>query len=257
MTSPAPIARCLVSILITAALFLTGCDQLGMSGNSKQMVERHLEKAKRAYEQRDFKGAIEEYEGILRIQPDYARAHFQIAMIYNSNLNDYLNAAYHFQKFLDLNPNASEADLARSYLESARLQFAASVPNSSGQGSPELVRLRSENTALYRQIEDLKRDIVRLRGKTTEPPPAHKSGTTPSAPSGAGTPPPAVTPVKKPATKTAPAARTYTVKKGDGIQSIAERMYGDRSRWRDIIDANPELKGDPKSLKPGQVLNLP
>ena len=49
--------------------------------------------------------------------------------------------------------------------------------------------------------------------------------------------------------------RTYTVRKGDTLSSIALTLYGTRRHWIDILRVNPGL--DPRSLAPGQTLGLP
>lgn len=52
-----------------------------------------------------------------------------------------------------------------------------------------------------------------------------------------------------------PAAQTYTVVSGDTLWAIAERYYGDGSKYQQIADAsgiaNPDL------IYPGQVLTIP
>jgi nucleoid-associated protein YgaU len=52
-----------------------------------------------------------------------------------------------------------------------------------------------------------------------------------------------------------PAVRTYTVVSGDTLWAIAERFYGDGSKYQQIADAsgiaNPDL------IQPGQVLTIP
>jgi LysM repeat protein len=52
-----------------------------------------------------------------------------------------------------------------------------------------------------------------------------------------------------------PAPRTYTVVSGDTLWAIAERFYGDGSKYQTIADAsgisNPDL------IHPGQVLTIP
>lgn len=52
-----------------------------------------------------------------------------------------------------------------------------------------------------------------------------------------------------------PAARTYTVESGDTLWAIAERFYGDGSKYQLIADAsgipNPDL------IYPGQVVTIP
>jgi phage tail protein X len=58
----------------------------------------------------------------------------------------------------------------------------------------------------------------------------------------------------EPAPEPAPAVRTYTVVSGDTLSAIAERFYGDGSKYQQIADAsgvaNPDL------IQPGQVLRF-
>ena len=66
---------------------------------------------------------------------------------------------------------------------------------------------------------------------------------------------PAPEPAGEPEPPPAPAARTYTVEAGDTLWAIAERFYGDGSRYQAIADAsgisNPDL------IHPGEVLTIP
>ena len=48
---------------------------------------------------------------------------------------------------------------------------------------------------------------------------------------------------------------TYTVKGGDTLSLIAERMLGDMSRWPEIATLNKI--STPNLILPGQVLQLP
>jgi len=67
---------------------------------------------------------------------------------------------------------------------------------------------------------------------------------------------PAPLPVSAPlAAKVTPAYKTYRVKKGDTLFSIAEHFYGTgRGTWRVIAKENGVT---PQSLKPGMVLRIP
>ncbi|PWB89965.1 heavy metal transporter [Methylocystis sp. MitZ-2018] len=49
--------------------------------------------------------------------------------------------------------------------------------------------------------------------------------------------------------------KTYTVRRGDTVRTIAKRLYGDEKRWRDIAAANPALNH--KKLRQGQIITLP
>ncbi len=51
--------------------------------------------------------------------------------------------------------------------------------------------------------------------------------------------------------------RTYTVKSGDTLSSIAQKQLGDAGRWREIFLLNRAIIRDPDRIFAGQVLVLP
>ncbi|MCT7373610.1 tetratricopeptide repeat protein [Chelativorans sp. EGI FJ00035] len=55
----------------------------------------------------------------------------------------------------------------------------------------------------------------------------------------------------------AAATRTYTVKPGQTLWSIAVDELGDGNRYHDILELNPFLRGDPDRVGAGQELKLP
>jgi nucleoid-associated protein YgaU len=56
----------------------------------------------------------------------------------------------------------------------------------------------------------------------------------------------------------APTGRSYVVKKGDTMYSIARVYYrGDVHKWKAIYDANRDRIPDPNQLKVGQTLVIP
>ena len=62
-----------------------------------------------------------------------------------------------------------------------------------------------------------------------------------------------------PTSANAPAggARHYTVKSGDSLSKIAQREYGDGSKWKAIYEANRGTIKDPDLIHPGQELTIP
>lgn len=65
------------------------------------------------------------------------------------------------------------------------------------------------------------------------------------------------TPPDEPLAPQGPAGRTYTVRKGDTLYSLARRFYNDERRWRDIWQANRDKLPDPNRLAVGMTLVLP
>src|SRR5690606_13207497 len=49
----------------------------------------------------------------------------------------------------------------------------------------------------------------------------------------------------------------YKVQAGQSLWSIAADELGSGSRYMEILDLNPQLRGDPGRLMPGQELTLP
>lgn len=55
----------------------------------------------------------------------------------------------------------------------------------------------------------------------------------------------------------APSAKTYKVKKGDCLWTIAKKMLGSGARWQEIYKLNKDKISNPNLIYPGQVLKLP
>ncbi|MFM0277691.1 LysM peptidoglycan-binding domain-containing protein [Paraburkholderia sediminicola] len=55
-----------------------------------------------------------------------------------------------------------------------------------------------------------------------------------------------------------PALKSYSVMPGDTLSKIAQKVYGDPSRWQLIYQANKALIGsNPNLIRPGQKLTIP
>ncbi|MEW6556687.1 MAG: tetratricopeptide repeat protein [Elusimicrobiota bacterium] len=63
---------------------------------------------------------------------------------------------------------------------------------------------------------------------------------------------PAATPIPK-----IEKPKSYVVQKGDSLPDIAQKVYGDKSQWRKIYDANRDKLKNPYSLFIGQELTIP
>jgi hypothetical protein len=62
-------------------------------------------------------------------------------------------------------------------------------------------------------------------------------------------------PTQVPAAAGTGAARFYRIAAGDTLARIAQRLYGDAGKWRELVKANPRL--DPRRLKVGATIALP
>jgi tetratricopeptide (TPR) repeat protein len=61
----------------------------------------------------------------------------------------------------------------------------------------------------------------------------------------------------EPETQIAADGTTYTVRPGQSLWSIAAEVLGDGNRYGELLELNPELRGQPGRIVPGQSLRLP
>ena len=50
---------------------------------------------------------------------------------------------------------------------------------------------------------------------------------------------------------------SYTVKAGDTLSKIAEKVYGDAAKFNDIYQANKDVLNSADDIKVGQTLKIP
>ncbi len=209
-----------------------------------------FQKASRKAQEGDFEAAIELYREALRTSPQSAKAHLQLGMIYDDVYTNRVRAIYHYDRYLELRPDAEKRDLVTGWIDRLRRELAASALSDSGEtgAESEVMRLRQKVLQLSRQIQELQLDRQRLRKALLEssemPAPAV------SAPADRGPAPPGEIGSK-------PVRRTYTVVQGDTLQGIAKKVYGSVSLWRRIYDANRDTIKSPERLRPGMVLLIP
>ncbi len=54
-----------------------------------------------------------------------------------------------------------------------------------------------------------------------------------------------------------PATRTYTVRPGDTLSSIAQRFYGNSADWSWLYHVNSSVISNPNNIYAGEVLKIP
>jgi nucleoid-associated protein YgaU len=52
-------------------------------------------------------------------------------------------------------------------------------------------------------------------------------------------------------------AKTYVIEAGDTLAKIAQKVYGDASRWKEIFEANQDAIQNPDMIEVGQKLKIP
>lgn len=214
---------------IFTAFALAGCDRMITPRNAQIMKDAEAKAARG-----DYLRAINLYEAALDDSPSCADIHYKIALLYDDKMNDPLNALHHFKRCLILNPNGARANDVKNLIKRDEVALLTSLSGDTVVTRTEAARLRNENLSLRKQLEDrlMKPHAPVDKLQTQDSPPENKE------------------------TKKA-GNRTYVVRPGDTLFSIARKFYKSSGRWKEIRDANRTTVGDGTKLKPGETLVLP
>lgn len=206
------------------------------------------------------------------------QSQLEAGLLYEEDFKDPIYAIYHFRKFLELEPDSRQAGLVRQRIEAAERQFASSLPGRPLQNQTSRFDLMARIRELEKENTQLRARLVRLdpaaaakvggggTAGTPKPSPAPSSldMTIPSLAGGAGAASePAASPVRPAGTGAqgggAPPSpeRTHVVAPGETLYGIAQRYYGNGSKWPEILAANRDKLKKANEVKPGMVLRIP
>lgn len=258
MTFWHPLLRVAWVALLTAAL--GGCVPSSHS-QLEEEKESHYQAGKSCVTSLDYRGAIQEFEKALEVNPHSASAHFQLGWLYEEREPDPAAAIYHYQKYLELRANADDAEVIRQHISNCKQDLAKTVlplPVSPGM-QHEFEQLAEENKRLTEELEKWRAYAARVPLNTNPQPALNLAAATRTASPPQFSTPSATNPAPvsggtdaRGTTAPAAASRTYVVKAGDSPYSIARKAG---VKLAALMDANPGL--DAHHLRVGQSLNLP
>ena len=274
-----------VAALALAALTGCGGDAPSLSSELDDSSYRYGQQLER---QGNWDEALTAYLKVIDRRGDAApESNLNVGLIYLNHIKDPISAIYHFRRYLELEPNSKEAWLVKGKIDAAKREFARSLPGQPIDGTAERLGTPEQVDRLQREVDELRAENAALRAGASIPAThsttidlpsaAADSGPGPapapvavspvaSAPDGASAGPaitdaPEVSPTPEPARETRPAApapRRHTVVKGDTLFNLAQKYYGNRSRWRDIFAANRDvLSSENSPLKIGTEIKIP
>ena len=219
-------------LFIGATLFLfCGCTPPGMPGDDGEESDPVTRRAMARQKEGDMEGTIQEWERVLERRPRLAKAHLELGLLYDDFRRDYIKSIYHFQRYLELAPDAPARERIEDLIRrDERLLFA--VLQDRVPGIDERIKaLRAENAKLKLNIQELRQNLAEAKaadtGKTKKQQVYSSEG------------------------------QTYVVKPGDTLARIARQFYGNPAQWRRIEEANKSLLGERGLLKPGMTLVIP
>lgn len=282
------------SLLLGTAALLALAAGTGCGGDSPSLSSEMDDSYYREGQQMEHQGrwdeALAAYLKVIDHRGDAApESNLNVGLIYLNHIKDPIYAIYHFRKYLDLEPNSKQAVYVRGLIDAAKRDFARALPGQPLQSQTEHLGVEEQVERLQRENDDLRAENAALRAGGPAPATHSTSidlGSIPSPQSLADAPTPApadspapislapvdsggdaaASPVsdapqdQAPQAAPAPSAagRHHTVVRGDTLFSLAQKFYGNRSKWRDIYAANRGILSSENSpLKIGMDLKIP
>jgi tetratricopeptide (TPR) repeat protein len=237
------------AVFVFMVLLLAGCDD-GSRADSRTLDvdDPEFRAGQTFHKQGEIRKALESYLKVIDNRKGAAESHLEAGRMY-LELQDPLPAIYHFNQYIRMKPASEQANIVRQLVKTAEKQFMQQLPGRPMEpdalgGSDLNAKLRSlqlENEKLKRELADYNRT---QKGLTL--PPKTTSEKTAEAPKANEDP-------AKPQR-----FRQYTIAKGDTLNSISKKTYGDTTHVSAIYNANRDKMTSVNSLpKIGTVILLP
>jgi LysM repeat protein len=241
---------------VTAVLLLVslnGCLPSNQ-GEMDEEKEPHFIAGRNSVNSMDYRGAIDEFEKTLEVNPHNGKAHFQLGWLYEEKEPDPATAIYHYERFLKLRPNSENAEVVRQRITNCKQDLAKTVlplPITPGM-QRQIDQVLDENKRLREENEHWRAYAAgRSQLSTNLPGPAtvqiRTSSISPAPPTN-----PVVTGGNFGTRPAVARSHVHIVQAGETAASIA-RKYG--VKLDALLAANPGL--EPKRMRVGQPLNVP
>jgi tetratricopeptide (TPR) repeat protein len=219
--------------------------------------------------------ALATYLKVIARRGDQApESQLNVGLLYLEHFKDPIMAIYYFRKYVELEPNSETAGRVRELIETAKRDFAKTLPIQPPENQIGRLDTVEQLERLQQENDRLRAELAAIRVGGNVPPPVSRPPANPNAEMGwrptvapDDVPVIAETASAAPAVAAAPSAapatasrgtRTHTVQKGETLYNLAARYYGKGSRWPEIVAANKDqLSGSDPRVKPGMVLKIP
>jgi LysM repeat protein len=254
-----------ISCLLAFALALLagGCiPQRSAQSNPKQ--DPHFLRSQTLISQMDYSGAIDELQRALITNPESAPAHAELAFLYKDYADDPAAAIYHFNNFLELDPETDQSKLIRQNIDNCKMQLAKLfliapvVPNVKkvlDQLKSEVKTLKQQNYKLRWQLSALNAPVNKEAGRESVQTVANQTSNLRAPLILAAVTPHKSHQISQSAIKTvvsSPDRKVHTVQNGEYPAKIARR-YG--IKLEALLKANPRI--DPRRLQIGDKVTIP
>lgn len=259
--------------LLLAIVVVAGCERYDPAAFTAEVDEANYRRGKDLLRQGREQEALAAFLKVIERRGDDApESHLEAGILYQQHIKDPIAAIYHYRKFRELKPNSPQADLVRQRVDAATREFARTLPAQPLENQMERLDLLDRFEALQRENAQLKEQLVAVRTNALAAPRPPAPEPMPGEWTGGPAIEPALqneglitraplepeTPVTvAPVPTTVTSRRTHVVVKGDTLYNLAQRYYGNQSKWRDIYAANRGSMQRENDLRIGMQLTIP
>ena len=249
-------------IMLVSLTGLVGCAPSGVEVVS-ETDEKQYQLGQDFKNQGRMEEALGAFERVIDARRDAPESHLEAGYIYLRTLKDPINAIYHFNRYLRLQPHSLQATQVGQLIETAQKEFARQLPAQPYEDSLDRIDLMDLVQTLKQENEGLKRELITASSRAQQLEnvlgQARRSTQTQAYAQNRQA---AQVRSSLPATQQAVLTlsntpRAYTIRSGDTLSAISKRFYGTPTRWIDIYQANRDRISSESAIRVGQEIRIP
>jgi tetratricopeptide (TPR) repeat protein len=165
--------RLIVTLSLASLVLLgaAGCERRDGQIASSEADEPYYRQGQQLVKQGRNQEALSAYLKVIAKRGESApESHLEAGLLYLQQIKDPLAAIYHFRKYLELQPNSPIYGKVRGLVDTAKLEFARTLPARPMESQAEKLEMLDQLERLRRENEQLKAELVALRGGVSSPP---------------------------------------------------------------------------------------
>ncbi|MBT8045986.1 MAG: tetratricopeptide repeat protein [Pontiella sp.] len=137
--------------LLAAILMSTGCNKDAQTIEEREERDPFVKSGQEFMDEQKWDQAIDSFKRALEKEPRMARPHLDLAIIYQQHKINYIHAIYHYDRYLELRPDAEKAE----FIKQQKLKVAQALANTLINNSPEVKQVVKERNELLKQNKAL------------------------------------------------------------------------------------------------------
>jgi len=156
--------------LLMALAGLAGCSRSDSQFLGSEADEPDFRQGGQLERQGNPKQALTAFLKVIAKRHDDApESHLEAGLICAQHMKNPIEAIYHFNKYLELQPNSREAELVRQRIEAAKRDFARTLPAQPLESAADRLEMQDQLAHLQRENDQLKAELAALHGGTPTP----------------------------------------------------------------------------------------